>query len=357
MWGRQSSSMTGLLLGALLSGMLLLLSVTAVMAAVQVEVNGQALSSDVPPAKIGGRIMVPLRGIFEALGAKVDWNAASKTIIANSDTTNVQLIIGNPRATVNDKTVVLDTPAMIIRGATMVPVRFVSEAMGAEVEWKNSTQTVSITTDKKYAASSFTVPSGTVIPVKLDRTISSAANNVGDAVSATVASVKEGDAEFPQGTHLTGVIQAVQRKAVGQPGMVDVVFTEAQLPDGRTAKIAGSVVALDAASVTKSSDGRLTAVDKTGSERLKFIAIGAGAGMLIGKLTKSNTTTSSLLGAAAGYIYSEINKTQAADVTVAAGTTFGIRLDRAVTYNAGLAFVDARMNYLRRASTSGKTTL
>ncbi|MDD3925109.1 MAG: copper amine oxidase N-terminal domain-containing protein [bacterium] len=357
MWGRQSSRMAGLLSGVLLSGMLLLLPVTAAMAAVQVEVNGQALSSDVPPAKIGGRIMVPLRGIFEALGAKVDWNAASRTIIANRDTTNVQLIIGNPRATVSGKTVVLDTPAMIIRGATMVPVRFVSEAMGAEVKWIDTTQTVSITTDKKYAASSFTVPNGTVIPVKLDKTISSAVNNVGDVVSATVSSIKEGDAEFPLGTHLTGVVQAVQRKAIGQPGMVDVAFTEAKLPDGRTVKIAGSIVSLDAASVTKSSDGRLTAVDKTGSERLKFIAIGAGAGLLIGKLTKSNTTTSGLLGAAAGYLYSEINKTQAADVTVAAGTAFGVRLDNALTYNAGLVFVDARMNYLRSASTSAKTTL
>jgi hypothetical protein len=351
-WGRQSFKMAGLLAGMLLFAMLLLWPVTAAMAAAQVKVNGEVLSCDVPPVKIGGRIMAPLRSIFEALGAKVDWNASTKTIVAVGEAANVQLVIGNQRAIVNGKSVTLDTPAMIIRGATMVPVRFVSEAMGAEVEWIEAMQTVSITTSKKYAAASLIIPAGTVIPVKLDKGISSAINNVGDGVSAVVCSTREGDAEFPKGTYLLGVIQAVQRKSAGQPGMLDLTFNEVRLPDGRKIGITGSLLSLDDKSVSKSADGRLMAKDKTGSERLKFIAIGAGAGVLIGKLTKQNTTTSGLLGAAAGYIYSEINKdkVQAADVTVSAGTEFGIRLDSELIYNTNLAFVNARMEYLRAAS-------
>ncbi|MGI6383941.1 MAG: hypothetical protein ACOX1G_01575 [bacterium] len=134
--------------------------------------------------------------------------------------------------------------------------------------------------------------------------------------------------------------------------MLDLTFNEVRLPDGRKIGITGSLLSLDDKSVSKSADGRLMAKDKTGSERLKFIAIGAGAGVLIGKLTKQNTTTSGLLGAAAGYIYSEINKdkVQAADVTVSAGTEFGIRLDSELIYNTNLAFVNARMEYLRAAS-------
>jgi len=267
------------------------------------------------------RTQVPFRVTLEKFGAKVDWNASTKTIVAVGEAANVQLVIGNQRAIVNGKSVTLDTPAMIIRGATMVPVRFVSEAMGAEVEWIEAMQTVSITTSKKYAAASLIIPAGTVIPVKLDKGISSAINNVGDGVSAVVCSTREGDAEFPKGTYLLGVIQAVQRKSAGQPGMLDLTFNEVRLPDGRKIGITGSLLSLDDKSVSKSADGRLMAKDKTGSERLKFIAIGAGAGVLIGKLTKQNTTTSGLLGAAAGYIYSEINKdkVQAADVTVSAG--------------------------------------
>lgn len=125
-----------------------MLAITAGMATIQVEVNGSPLTLSVAPTQQAGRTMVPLRGIFEALGAQVNWNASTMMIKATKGDINVQLSIGAHRATVNGRVVKLDAPAFIMNGATMVPLRFVSEAFGAEVEWKEATQTVSISISK-----------------------------------------------------------------------------------------------------------------------------------------------------------------------------------------------------------------
>jgi hypothetical protein len=119
------------------------------MAAIQVELNGRPLHFDVAPTQVSGRTMVPLRGIFESLGAQVNWDAPTRTITATKGTTDVRLSIGNPRATVNGQTVLLDAPAMILNGSTMVPLRFIGEALGADVKWLQATETVSITTSQE----------------------------------------------------------------------------------------------------------------------------------------------------------------------------------------------------------------
>ncbi|MHB9131209.1 MAG: copper amine oxidase N-terminal domain-containing protein [Armatimonadota bacterium] len=341
-----SLSRTSLLLGLLLSAMM------ASMATIQVEVNGRPLSFSVPPTTVRNRTMVPLRGIFESLNAQVNWDAATRMITATKDGTDVELGIGQTNATVNGQTVLLDVPAMILRGSTLVPIRFISEALGADVRWLDATQTVSIITDQQYATSAVIIPAGTVIPVTLDKTLSSATNNLGDGISVTVRSAQDGDAEFPRGTSLVGIVSDVQRKGTGQPGMIDLSFQNALLPDGRKARMTGSLISLDDKSVTQSSDGRLVANSKTSSDRLKFIAIGTGAGLIIGKLLKQNVIVGGLLGAAAGYIYSEISKdkVKSMDVTVPAGTEFGVRLDHDLAYNASQAFVAARADYRRSAS-------
>jgi hypothetical protein len=100
--------------------------------------------------QMNGRTMVPLRGIFESLGAQVNWDASTRMITANKNSTEVELTIGDPHATVNGQTVLLDSPAMIMDGSTMVPLRFISEALGADVKWFEATQTVSITTGADF---------------------------------------------------------------------------------------------------------------------------------------------------------------------------------------------------------------
>lgn len=95
---------------------------------------------------MNGRVMVPLRAIFESLGAEVDWDANTRTITGTKGDTIVTLVVNSPTATVNGKEIVLDVPPVIIDGRTLVPVRFVSESLGAEVEWDGNRRQVNIAT-------------------------------------------------------------------------------------------------------------------------------------------------------------------------------------------------------------------
>lgn len=341
------------MMGIAMSG-LLLLAMTSGMAVTQVQLNGRPVALSVDPIQIVNRTMVPMRSIFEALGASVQWNASTQTVVARRDATDVKLTIGELDAQVNGQSIPLDVPAMIYRGSTMVPLRFVSESLGADVRWSEASQTVSIFTNdannyQPAGLQTVVIPLGMVIPVTLNTPLSSATNNVGDPFSVTVRSNQTGDAEFPLGTQIAGVVLGVQRAGGGEPGILDLSFREARLPDGSECRIDGSLISLDDKSVTRSSDGRLVATVKpTSNNRLKMIGIGAGAGLIIGKLLDQNLIVGGLLGAAAGYFYNELtrDKTTPTDVVVKPGTVFGVRMDRDVTYNAPQAFVTARNGYL-----------
>jgi len=89
--------------------------------------------------------MVPLRAIFEALGAEVDWNASTQTVTGTKGSTVVQLTIGSTSPTVNGVVVPIDQPGVVIEERTMVPLRFVGESLGVTVEWDGPTSTITIT--------------------------------------------------------------------------------------------------------------------------------------------------------------------------------------------------------------------
>lgn len=116
---------------------------------IKVVVNGSYLSFDQPPVIINGRTLVPLRAIFEALGAEVEWEAETKSIMAFKGDMGVLMYIdsavmtkGQVGGTASDVT--LDTAPTIINGRTMVPARAVAEAFGCSVNWDSSTKTVII---------------------------------------------------------------------------------------------------------------------------------------------------------------------------------------------------------------------
>lgn len=113
-------------------------------ATIMVYLNGEKLSFDQPPVIINGRTLVPLRAIFEALGAKVMWDDATKTVTATRGYTIVSLEIGKNYITIDGMAKELDVPAQIINSRTMVPVRAISEAFGCQVGWDAGTQTVLI---------------------------------------------------------------------------------------------------------------------------------------------------------------------------------------------------------------------
>jgi phosphate transport system substrate-binding protein len=113
---------------------------------ISVEVNGQPLSLDVPPAMDNNRVLVPMRAIFEAIGAKVDWDNTASTVSAVKDGKKIYLTIGQKLASVSGEIVALDVPAKLVNGRTLVPIRFVSESLGARVDWDNGAQKVIIST-------------------------------------------------------------------------------------------------------------------------------------------------------------------------------------------------------------------
>jgi len=113
---------------------------------IRVVLDGEVLAFDVPPVEIQGRVLVPLRGIFERMQAYVEFDEATRMIHARRGTVVIRLQLGSRTAYINDRPTTLDVPAMAIQGRTMVPLRFVSEALGAMVEWDGTTRTVVITT-------------------------------------------------------------------------------------------------------------------------------------------------------------------------------------------------------------------
>jgi len=119
---------------------------------INVTIDSVAQSYDVMPIIENGRTLVPMRGIFEALGAEVAWDDATKTVTGTKADTKITLQIGNTAANVNDKEVTLDVPAKILDGRTLVPVRFISESLGCEVNWDDATKTVIINSSSKKLA-------------------------------------------------------------------------------------------------------------------------------------------------------------------------------------------------------------
>jgi hypothetical protein len=122
---------------------------------IEVRVDEESLECKMPPTQLRGRTMVPMRDIFEALGAQVEWDPSAKRITAKKGDTLVQLVAGDRHAKVDGRSVELDSPASILRGVTMVPLRFVGESFGASVNWNSKTRTVEITAAKKGASNEF----------------------------------------------------------------------------------------------------------------------------------------------------------------------------------------------------------
>ena len=131
----------------LLSATMLLGGVSAVYGgekSISLQVNGREISAEVPPTVIDGRTMVPVRAIFEAVGANIDFDAETKTITARKGDTTVNMTVGANAVTVNNKEVQLDAPAVIVNGRTLAPARFVAETFGYTVQWDAENKIVKI---------------------------------------------------------------------------------------------------------------------------------------------------------------------------------------------------------------------
>ena len=107
------------------------------------------VANDVAPVIRNARTMLPARFVAEALGGVVTWNEAEQkvTIVKGEDT--IEIFIGEPFATVNGTPVELDSPAFIENGRTYLPIRFIAENLGATVTWDDAARTVTIVPNTK----------------------------------------------------------------------------------------------------------------------------------------------------------------------------------------------------------------
>lgn len=97
--------------------------------------NGKALQTDVPPIMVQNRILVPFRAIAQSTGANVHWDTTTRRVIVQKNKKTIILQVQSRAATINGQSVTLDVPPIIHQGRTFVPVRFVSEALDANVQW------------------------------------------------------------------------------------------------------------------------------------------------------------------------------------------------------------------------------
>lgn len=112
---------------------------------ITVVVDGDYMIFEQPPLMINGSTLVPMRAIFEKLGAEVFWKAINKSVTAKKGGTSIWLQITNNVAKINNKDITLETAPRMFNGSTMVPLRFVSEALGAKVRWDDKLKTITIT--------------------------------------------------------------------------------------------------------------------------------------------------------------------------------------------------------------------
>jgi len=137
-------SLLGLALLAMVATMFIGLPLAQTASPVRVTINGTPLTMDVAPTIQNGRTLVPMRAIFEALGATVHWDDATSVIRAYRREDAIVLQLGNRTAWVNGPSRQLDVAPVAVGGRTLVPLRFVAEALGAEVAWVDATSTVTV---------------------------------------------------------------------------------------------------------------------------------------------------------------------------------------------------------------------
>jgi uncharacterized protein YbbC (DUF1343 family) len=112
---------------------------------IPVYLQGKLIPMDVPPfLNADNRVLVPLRAIGEALDAQVDWNPQAKLIIVTKENLSIQMTIGSKKVSLNGETSTMDTSPVLKNSRTMIPLRYIGEYFGKNVEWNGATKSVTI---------------------------------------------------------------------------------------------------------------------------------------------------------------------------------------------------------------------
>lgn len=109
---------------------------------IKVKLDGMEIPFDTEPIVQDGRTLVPLRAIFETLGATVNWNGTTQTVTSTKEGTTISMTIGQTEMYKNGEVKILDVAPQIVGGRTLVPVRAIAESFDIDVDWNGYTNTV-----------------------------------------------------------------------------------------------------------------------------------------------------------------------------------------------------------------------
>jgi hypothetical protein len=118
------------------------------------------------PVNVDGRVLVPLREIFEALGAKIKWDDATKTVTAQKNDVLITYKIGSLTGNRNNEIIQIPVPGRLVEGTTLIPLRFVGEALGAAVSWDEHSKTVIISSKVKTEVEVTNILEGNIVEIK-----------------------------------------------------------------------------------------------------------------------------------------------------------------------------------------------
>ncbi len=113
-------------------------------ASLMVTVNGSPVRSEVPPLIRQGRVLLPARAVFNALGAGVSYDGKTGHVMVRRAAHSIQITVGSAEAIVDGRPAHLDVPAQVYDARTMVPLRFIAQSLGATVSYRAAERTVAI---------------------------------------------------------------------------------------------------------------------------------------------------------------------------------------------------------------------
>lgn len=117
---------------------------------VNLYLENEEVHMPISPILENGRTLVPMRAIFEKVGADVSWDQDTKTVIAHKNDITIKLPIGANNAFVNENIIDLDVSAKVVDGNTLVPIRFVAETLGFNTDWDNNTYSVLLDSEAPF---------------------------------------------------------------------------------------------------------------------------------------------------------------------------------------------------------------
>lgn len=210
-------------------------------------------------------------------------------------------------------------------------------------------------TNRNVGSQTYSVDRGTIIRVRMNETLNSKSARVGDRFTTNVTEPvysNNGVVVIPVGSTVTGRVNSVTRaKKGGDPGTIDVGFTEVRLPNGTRRSINGSLTSLDSDDAKSDNEGRASGDDRK-NDKIIFIGGGAGGGAILGGLIGGGkgAVIGGILGGLAGLAGERM--TRGEDAEVKSGTEFGVILNQGVSIPKFAANED---DYNDPPPTSGRT--